>query len=222
MDDKLLQLIEATEPFLTPDRKETIERILSNRLSMLTVGVENPSDIHNAMAIVRSCDAFGVQHFHLIDPSYKKGVGRQTAQGTLSWVDLHKHKTTESFFDQMRDSDICVAGAALGGGVKMEKLPLDRPLCLLFGNEHQGLSDQALSKCDLTFEIEMFGAVESLNLSVAAGVSLFHTSKRLREKEIGERSLDEKERLRLTAHHYQRTLGPEKAEKIAKRKSLCK
>lgn len=219
MNQEDSQIIEGLSPFLTEGRKKSIARVLSKRLNNLRIAIESPSDIHNAMAIVRSADAFGVQQVDLIAARYKKGRGKQTARGTLPWIDFKKHRTFKCFKAEIKSGGFKIAGAVIEGEFSIDTIPIDAPICLLLGNEHAGLSQEALAGCDFTYSIPMYGAVESLNLSVAGALSLYELSKKIRRELDREGNLSEEELLNWTARHYVRTVGKEKARLILARKS---
>jgi tRNA (guanosine-2'-O-)-methyltransferase len=146
------------------------------------VGVEAPSDIHNALAIVRSAEAFGLTRMHLIATEGKARKGWETSRGAMTWLGLRYHQSTGAFLESQRAAGVCVAGAVMDGERMLEDLPLEQPLLLLFGNEHRGLSQEALDGCDICFRIPMHGMAQSLNLSVAAATSLYVSAARWRQR----------------------------------------
>ncbi|MCB1082209.1 MAG: RNA methyltransferase [Chlamydiia bacterium] len=208
-------IVEALAPFLTGERAETLDRILSQRISSVSVALERPYDIHNGLAVVRTAEALGVHHLHFINAQMKKGQGRGTTKGTLKWTHLHKHPSLDTFLE-MKGEKLLV-GAAADGAHSLETLPLDRPLCFLFGNEKEGMSEEAKEACDLLFHIPMFGMVESYNLSVAAAITLYDYLQRKRAFLKREGDLSGKELLEEKAYFYVRSVGIEQSLKIVKR-----
>lgn len=209
------KIIEALLPFLTEERIETIETVLSQRICSAHVAIERPYDIHNGLAVVRTAEALGVNHVHFINAQMKKGQGKGTTKGTLKWTHLHKHPSLEEFL-QKKGGRI-LAGAAAEGSVSLTEVPIDKPICFLFGNEKEGISEEAQKACDLLFHVPMFGMVESYNLSVAAAITLYDYVTR-RRKEIGkEGELEGKELLEEKARYYVRSIGIEQSLEIIKR-----
>ena len=212
------KVIEVLQEFLTEKRIQGIDKVLSKRIHGVQIGIEAPYDIHNGLAVVRTAEALGMGRVHFINAIMKKGQGKNTTKGTLKWVHLEKHASFEGF---MKDKgDALLVGACADGSVYLEELPTDRPLCFLFGNEKEGLSKQAKKQCDLLFRVPMFGMVESFNLSVAAGITLYDYLKRKREEMGKEGDLTAEEFLEEKARFYVRSLGVEQSSEILKRRLL--
>lgn len=209
------KIIEALLPFLTDERIQTIERVLAQRITSVHVAIERPYDIHNGLAAIRTAEALGVNHFHFINAEMKKGQGKGTTRGTLKWIHLYKHPSLEEFL--RKKGEMIVVGAALEGSIPLEEVPIHKPLCFLFGNEKEGISEEARKACGFLFHVPMFGMVESYNLSVAAALTLYETVRRKREK-IGKKGeLEGKELLEEKARYYVRSIGIEQSLEIIKR-----
>jgi len=204
-------------PLLTPERLQRMHTVLDSRLRHIQVAVEEPSDIHNALAITRSCEAFGIDRLHLIGSQVERNprnIGRRTTKGALHWVHTKRYPALDSFLDTARRDGLTLAGAAGGDGIALEDLPLDEPICLLFGNENRGLSPLAIEHCDLRYHIPLQGMVTSLNLSVAAAISIYSTTVRYRKRLNGNGDLSEDEKRIELAWQLCRHVGAEKAETI--------
>lgn len=211
------QIVEVLAEFLTQERMEGIDRVLRRRMNSVQVALEAPYDIHNGLAVVRTAEALGMSRVHFIRALMKKGQGKNTTKGTLKWVHLMRHETMGSFIESKGEA--LVVGACADGKVPLEELPTDCPLCFLFGNEKEGLSKEAKENCDVLFSVPMYGMVESLNLSVAAGISLYDYLKRKRGVLGREGDLSDEEILEEKAHFYVRSLGVEQSFEILKRKA---
>lgn len=166
--------VDALMPYLTAERVEKIERVLTGRTESLSIAVESPSDPHNAAAIVRTAEALGVMAVHVVTPEGRALHKRATTQGAFRWVDTHHHETLEALVKTQRSRRVRLCGAAMDGSTPLPRMALDEPLCLLFGNEQRGLSSQARAACDELFHIPMVGMSESLNLSVSAAIAMHH------------------------------------------------
>ena len=171
-------------PFITADRKARIERVLEGRIDAVHVAVERPEDPYNAAAIVRTAEALGAMHVHVVDAPEDTLHARKTTQGAFNWLHTYHHAALGDLLTTLRARGVRLFGAQMAGTHAVDALPIDAPLCLLFGNEGTGLSDAALAACDATFRIPMFGMSESLNLSVSAALSLRATLAR-RRAEVG-------------------------------------
>jgi tRNA (guanosine-2'-O-)-methyltransferase len=166
---------------LTQARRRRIDRVLGDRLSSIAVAVEDPYDPRNAAAIVRTAEAVGLAEVHAIS---RDSVleGRKTARGAATWIDRHHHSSLDDFLRVVRQRGMRVVGACVEEEMTtmLADVPVDQPLCLLVGNEREGLSAAAREGSDLLFRIPMYGMVESLNVSVATAVALFDLSQRRR------------------------------------------
>lgn len=173
-------LIRTLAPLVTDERLIRMKQVACNRLSSLSVAVEGVWDIHNALAMVRSAEAFGVSRVSLVDCDYKKGLGKQTMRGTDEWMRVDDFDTLELFLKEVKAERWKLAAACPRGEMTLEALPNDEKICLFFGNEHRGLSAEAKSACEYHYRIPMHGMVESLNLSVAGAISLYTLSSQMR------------------------------------------
>ncbi len=168
-------------PMIAEERRARIERVLEGRLDALHVAVERPADPYNAAAIVRTAEAVGALHVHVVDTREDALHARKTTQGSFNWLHTYHHASLDGLLAlQRRGVRLC--GAMMDGAFTLEELPIDRPLCLLFGNEGVGLSSEARAACDLTFRIPMYGMSESLNLSVSAALALYEVARRMRRQ----------------------------------------
>ena len=172
----------ALRPHLTDARAARIEQVLAHRLAGLTAVVENLHDPHNGAAAIRSLEAVGLQDFHAItarEPfSAQGGITLRADQ----WIDLHEHPSTRAAYGQLREAGFALWAAAPGGETPLEQLPVDRPLALVFGNERDGLTGEALESADGRFFIPMQGFTGSFNLSVSAALSVYVTAARFRAR----------------------------------------
>lgn len=209
------KIIETLVPFLTEERIETIDEVLANRMSSVQIAIERPYDIHNGLAVVRTAEALGVSHIHFINAQMKKGQGKGTTKGTMKWVHLHRHPSLHEFHEGRGNH--LLAGASADGEKSLEDLPFDRPICFLFGNEKEGISEEAKQRCDILFRVPMFGMVESYNLSVAAAMTLYDYLKRKRERLEKGGDLNPQEMIEEKARFYVRSLGIEQSSEILKR-----
>ncbi len=160
-------------PFVSEARRQRIEGVLAGRLGSVHVACEHPEDPHNAAAVVRSAEAFGVMNVHVVGAPEGALHAQSTTQGAYYWVHTHHHVHTAACIAALRARGLLVAGATMTGRHALDELPSDRPLCVAFGNEGTGLSQAFLQACDLTFRIPMVGMSESLNLSVSAALTMY-------------------------------------------------
>lgn len=171
---------------LTPERAAKIQRLVENRQQGIIV-LEDISDPHNAAAVLRSCDAFGFHQvffiFHEERGFNPEKIGKLTSASANKWLEFEIFDSTTACFDRLRDLGyLTVATALTDQSESIFEIDLTEPkLALVFGNEHRGLSEEALARCDKTLLIPMQGMVQSLNLSVTAALCMFETTRQRRQ-----------------------------------------
>lgn len=196
------RIVTTLEPYVTEKRKQRIEEVISKRLESITVAIECPSDINNALAIVRSAEVFGITTVHLIAPEHEALAARAITQGAFYWVDVQFHESLNDFLIIIKQHSSRLIGAVVDADTSLGSLSVDRPICLLLGNEARGLSKEAREACDGFYTIPMCGMTESLNLSVSAAVSLYDLSERKR-KSLGKHSdLSNNQKTDIRAQYY--------------------
>lgn len=156
-------------------RMEKIRGVLARRQPGLTVVMENIHDPHNVSAILRTCDAVGIMRVELLYTQEKfPRIGKKSSSSANKWLDRRRHASVDSCYAALRDEGFRVYATHLGpGAVSLYDLDLTHKVALVFGNEHRGVSDEAAAKADGNFQIPMIGMIQSLNVSVAAAVSLY-------------------------------------------------
>src|SRR3990167_7828231 len=173
-------IIKALSPYLTDQRKARIESVLQHRLESITLAIEHPADINNALAAVRTCEALGVATIHIISAQHDARHIDVITKSAFYWVNINCHKNLSDFLKLMKNEKKILAGAVINSEKKLSAVPIDQPICILIGNEQRGLTTEAKNACDLLFSIPMCGMLESLNLSVAAAICLFDVTERKR------------------------------------------
>jgi tRNA (guanosine-2'-O-)-methyltransferase len=191
---------------LTAARRARIEAVLRARVASLQVAIEATQDPHNAAAVIRTAEALGTGCVHVI--AARALVPRRITRGSLYWADTREHADWAAFAATvpagMRIAGACVDVATM----ELADLPVDRPLCLVFGSEQAGLSAQARAGCELHFRIPMTGMTESLNLSVAAGIALHELLGRRRAALGTAGDLTMQEMAERRARWYAKTIDP--------------
>ncbi len=161
---------------MTPERAAKIKKVLDHRQSGLVVVMENVHDPHNISAVLRTCDAVGVQDVYILNtmiPRHKK-FGKTSSARALGWLSIHEFDNTKVCMDEVRHR--CDKIYATHLGVKshsLYELNLSESVALVFGNEHAGVTEECLGYCDGNFIIPQVGMVQSLNISVACAITLY-------------------------------------------------
>ncbi len=185
------------DTLLTPARAARWRQVLARRTGRLAVVVEDCFDPHNASAIVRTCDAFGVHRVWVTTAKNAFRLNPKVCQGSHLYLDLHIQPTIADAYAELRAlgyrilvSDLA-AGAVPGPGL-LKPLLDERPLALVFGNEGNGVSPEAVAGADGAFLIPMVGFPQSLNLSVSVATSVYALRQREMEANLpGDLSAEE-------------------------------
>ena len=162
----------------TPERTKKVQSLLQKRHADICVVLEDVHDPHNAAAVLRSCDAFGVHQvyfvFSSIEPYDPKKIGKDSSASANRWLDLKTSQSTESVIKTLKDQSFKNVGTALSdSAISLYDFSFTtQKTALWFGNERNGLSAKALSLCDELLKIPMNGMVQSLNISVTAACCL--------------------------------------------------
>jgi tRNA (guanosine-2'-O-)-methyltransferase len=173
----------ATKDMLLSERRRRIEEVVAHRTRTLAVVLEDLEDPHNIAAVLRSCEAFGVQEVHAITRHFAFHPNAKITQGAEKWLDLSLYRDSARCLSLLKERGFLLAATHLSDDAgSLLDLPIDRPLAIVFGTEKVGVSKEALALCDLRFKIPMLGFSQSLNISVAAAVCLSNLVFRKMEK----------------------------------------
>jgi len=204
MDNPLkAELVNYLQRFVTEERWQKINEILERRTRFLTVVLEDIYQPHNASAVLRSCDCFGIQDVHIIENENNFSPNKGITIGADQWLSLHKHnesgiKNTEACYNLLKDKGYkIIATTPHENDVTIDEVSLDQKTALVFGAEYTGLSDYALDHADGFAKIPMAGFSESFNISVGAAICLYELSSRLRNKSNKNWKLMDDEKLQL-------------------------
>ncbi len=179
------QLIASLSEYVTPARLQRMVTVLKKRTRHLCVVMEDIYQSHNASAVLRSCDCFGIQDVHIIENKNKYQVNPDVALGASKWLSLHKYNTlednTENCIRQLKEKGYrIVATTPHQDDCLLEELPVKEKTALLFGTELKGLTQKAIDMADGFVKIPMAGFTESFNISVCAALCLYHLSPKVR------------------------------------------
>ena len=167
---------------MTPERRERLLSVLNKRQNDLTVVLENVFDPHNISAVMRTCDAVGVQDIYVLNtkiPRHKKW-GAKSSSSAAKWLTIHQFTDAQECFAALRRNYKLILTTHLSSdAVSLHSINFTQPIALVFGNEHSGVSDEIRALADGNFIIPQTGIIKSLNISVACAVTLYEA---LRQK----------------------------------------
>ncbi len=174
---------------LTPERIRLFEQIIDQRTNHFTVISEDIFQEHNASAIVRTCDSFGIQTLHLVESRNTYQVHEGIARGSNQWVTLEHHytegRTSEDIFKEIKNRGYkLVATSPHAIEYDIFNVPIDEPLAFVFGAEKKGVTQVALEQADYLVRIPMYGFAESLNVSVSVAIILNEMRNRLNNSSV--------------------------------------
>jgi tRNA (guanosine-2'-O-)-methyltransferase len=167
------EVVAALAPLVTPARLARMDAVIARRTRSLIPVLEGLSDPHNGAAVLRSADAFGCHEVHVIRGRYPFAVSHQVSRGTHRWLELVRHETTEACLDRLEARGYRIFVASMEGTVTPEELGREPRAAIVMGNEHDGPSEVARARAHGVYRIPMEGFVESLNVSVAAAITLY-------------------------------------------------
>ena len=169
---------------MTPERSERLTAVLNKRQLNLTVVLENVADPHNISAVMRTCDAVGIQEIYILNtviPRHKKW-GAKSSSSAAKWLTIHQFNDVNICFEALRKRYNKIYTTHLStDAVGLHDLNLTENVALVFGNEHSGVSEELIALCDGNFIIPQVGIIKSLNISVACAVSVYEA---FRQKNI--------------------------------------
>jgi tRNA (guanosine-2'-O-)-methyltransferase len=165
---------------MTPERRARLLAVLNKRQSDLTVVLENVSDPHNISAVMRTCDAVGVQEVYVLNtkiPRHKK-FGPRSSSSAAKWLSVYQFTDAEACFAALRQKyDRILTTHLSSDAVNLYEIDFTGRIALVFGNEHSGVSDEIRAMADGNFIIPQVGIIKSLNISVACAVSLYEAQR---------------------------------------------
>ena len=169
---------------MTPERSDRLTSVLNKRQPDLTVVLENVFDPHNISAVMRTCDAVGIQEIYILNtkiPKHKKW-GAKSSSSAVKWLTVLQFENNEDCFAALRKKYKKIYSTHLSkDAVNLHALDLTEPVALVFGNEHSGVSGEVIAFADGNFIIPQVGIIKSLNISVACAVSVYEA---FRQKQV--------------------------------------
>jgi tRNA (guanosine-2'-O-)-methyltransferase len=161
---------------MTPKRTKKLLNVLSKRQAGLTVVMENVQDPHNISAVMRTCDAVGIQDIYILNtkiPRHKK-FGFKSSSSAAKWLTVHQFDNVEECFKELRKHyDKIFTTHLSSDAVSLYDIDFTNRIALVFGNEHTGVSEEVMALSDGNFIIPQMGIIQSLNISVACAVSIY-------------------------------------------------
>jgi len=166
------EVIRILGPRLSEERRRRIDEAVSHRTRTPSLAVEGVHDPHNTAAIIRTCDAFGIQDVHIVEGATRFRSSRKVTQGAHKWVDVSVWRSPRELAAAAERRGARLLVADMEGAIGVDDLPRGTPTILVFGNEAEGISDGMRALADGAFRVPLYGLVESLHVSVAAAIAI--------------------------------------------------
>ena len=168
---------------VTERRLNRIKTAVANKQEGIIV-LQDIHDKHNAQAVIRSCECFGIQKVYLVFENEKRfnpnEFGKLASSSANKWLDYECFESTEECFKKLKEDDYQIVATALND-ISVSIYDFDfcahQKFAICFGNEKEGLSDYAVKNADAVLNIPMHGMIQSLNLSVTAALCLFEMTR---------------------------------------------
>jgi tRNA (guanosine-2'-O-)-methyltransferase len=186
---------------MTPERSEKLLKVLHQRQSNLCVVMENVQDPHNISAVMRTCDAVGIQDLFILNTKIPRHLkfGARSSSSAAKWLTVHQYEDTEACFKELRRRYNRILTTHLSSdAISLYAIDFTGSIALVFGNEHSGVSKEVRELADGNFIIPQMGIIRSLNISVACAVSIYEA---YRQKE-------------LSGHYTQPSLPPDQMNNL--------
>lgn len=200
-------LYDAASEFISPERRALFDRLAPLRTRHIAVVLEDIYQSHNAAAVLRSCDCFGVQDVHVVERENRFNPAGDVAVGSSKWVDYYRHATIGDCYSHLRSKGYRIVATLPHENDQMiTDLDISQPTALVFGTELTGLTPEAIAGADAYVKIPMYGFTESFNISVCAALSLFCLTERMRASKDIPWTMDAGQQLDLKLHWATQTI----------------
>ena len=163
---------------VTTERFTRLDAVLAQRQPDLTVFAENLHKPRNFSAMVRSCDAVGINEMHVLPGEDDLRTHWNTSQGAEKWMRIRTHRSHEEACKYLKSNNFNLVAAHLSNeAVDYRDIDYTLPTALVLGTELFGISDKTLCFVDQQIKIPMMGVTQSLNVSVACAVVLYEAQR---------------------------------------------
>lgn len=191
---------------MTEQRLNKIKKVVNQRQKYLTVVIENVHDPHNVSAVLRTCDAVGIDKVYLIYNTNKfPKIGRVSSASAKKWIDLARFKSVDECFAELRKEKYKIYSTHIsetGKNKSLYEINLTKKVAIVFGNEHAGVTEEVKTKSDSNLIIPMYGMIQSLNISVSVAVCLYEALRQREVKGMYKKSQYKKSELKTKLDYY--------------------
>lgn len=182
----LIEKIATISRFLSPSRISRFLKNIKNRTDFITIVIDDIYQPHNASAVLRTCDAFGLSDVYVIEGSNKFTPVKGISQSAEKWLCIKRFKDRQECYNELITNGykICIATPPNEDSIYLDDFEIDDKIAIVIGSEMEGVSEFFREKADYFLSIKMYGFVESFNLSVACAIILYEMRKKLEKSNI--------------------------------------
>ena len=204
MPEQKQQILDYFQSFLSEHKQGLFEEIIRQRTRHITVVLEDLFHPHNASAVLRNCDCFGIQDVHVIENHHRFVDSRDISKGSHKWLDIYRHNENENntlpCLDTLKKQGYTIAAMCPNkNDILLDELPVNNKTALVFGAEKFGISEKTKEAADVFVRIPMRGFTESYNVSVSVALSLAYLSQKIRDEKVNwPLTPEEMQRIKLT------------------------
>ena len=182
----MISFVEYLGSYLTEERKHRIAEVLSQRTQHLAVVLEDIHHAHNASAIMRTCDCFGVQDMYVVEGESQFKTNKYIVRGSSNWVDLHMYESgqLDTCVTHLKEKGYKIVATTPHTDKSVFDLNLGHKLAFCFGSEKNGISKDLINQADELVKIPMYGFTESFNISVSVALILGHFVENMKVENI--------------------------------------
>lgn len=191
------EILDYFQQFMSDHKIQLFDKIAQERTRHFTFILEDLFHPHNASAVLRTCDCFGIQDIHMIENHHQFVNEKDISLGSAKWLSINHYNDFDSSsprcFDQLRAQGYTIAALSPHhNDVLIEDYPIEQKTAFVLGAEKNGLSDYSLNNADVYIKVPIYGFTESYNVSVTAAMVMHDAVQRLRKSEL-DWKLSEKE-----------------------------
>lgn len=206
LQQKELLYRQASE-LISDNRQSLFDRLAPLRTRHISVVLEDIYQSHNAAAVLRSCDCFGVQDVHVVEKNNPFNPAGDVAVGSAKWVDYYRYPSIAEVYRRLHAQGYRIVATLPHENDQMiTDLDISQKTALVFGTELTGLTQEAVDGADAYVKVPMYGFTESFNISVCAALSLFSLTERMRASADIDWRLTDEEMLDLKLHWAMQTI----------------
>lgn len=184
MKNEKKEFLDFVLQYISDNKRALFENVIENRTNYATVVLEDLYQPHNASAVMRTCDCFGIQTVHIIENTNQWSSSPDVERGSSKWLTLKRYNSEEentaACLESLEVQGYQIVATTPHTEYTIDEIPIDKPLAFVFGTEQNGVSMEVLNRAHYKAKIPMYGFTESFNISVAAAICMHNLRERLK------------------------------------------